>query len=73
MDAVADVLQEKGWYPDRQPGGLHLMLSPYHARITDDLLASRVPYDRARSGVGGGRGSPRARHCPRVRLPQRHV
>jgi sphinganine-1-phosphate aldolase len=40
MDAVADALAESGWYPDRQPGGLHLMLSPYHARITDDLLAA---------------------------------
>ncbi|MCU1592711.1 MAG: Pyridoxal-dependent decarboxylase [Frankiales bacterium] len=54
MDAVADALQEKGWYPDRQPGGLHLMLSPYHARITDELLAVLT---EAVAQVRGGRTS----------------
>jgi sphinganine-1-phosphate aldolase len=40
VDAVADALADAGWYPDRQPGGLHLMLSPYHARVVDDLLTA---------------------------------
>ncbi|MCW2778959.1 MAG: sphingosine-phosphate lyase 1 [Frankiales bacterium] len=38
MEAVAEALAERGWYPDRQPGGLHLMLSPIHARVADELL-----------------------------------
>lgn len=37
-EAVADALDELGWHLDRQPGGLHVMLSPYHARVVDDLL-----------------------------------
>lgn len=40
MDAVGDALYELGWYPDRQPGGLHFMLSPYHAKVIDELLAA---------------------------------
>ncbi len=39
LEAVAEVLAERGWYPDRQEGGLHFMLSPYHAHIVDELLA----------------------------------
>lgn len=37
--AVGDVMDAKGWHLDRQPGGLHLMLSPYHAEIADPFLA----------------------------------
>jgi sphinganine-1-phosphate aldolase len=40
LGAVGDVLEELGWYPDRQPGGLHFMISPYHAVIADDLLVA---------------------------------
>src|SRR4051812_2651066 len=38
--AVGDALIEAGWYPDRQPGGLHFMLSPFHAKVAPDLLAA---------------------------------
>ena len=40
MSAVADALADEGWYPDRQPGGLHFMLSPFHAKVVSDLLAA---------------------------------
>ncbi|HEX7354509.1 MAG TPA: aminotransferase class V-fold PLP-dependent enzyme [Mycobacteriales bacterium] len=39
MAAVADSLEERRWWLDRQPGGLHVMLSPYHVHVIDDLLA----------------------------------
>jgi glutamate/tyrosine decarboxylase-like PLP-dependent enzyme len=38
--AVGDALGERGFHPDRQDGGLHFMLSPYHARVVDDLLTA---------------------------------
>ena len=40
ISAVGDALVEAGWYPDRQPGGLHFMLSPFHAKVAPDLLAA---------------------------------
>jgi len=39
LSAVADVMEGRGWHLDRQQGGLHLMLSPYHARVADEFLA----------------------------------
>jgi glutamate/tyrosine decarboxylase-like PLP-dependent enzyme len=39
MGAVGDVMDDRGWNLDRQQGGLHLMISPYHARIADEFLA----------------------------------
>jgi glutamate/tyrosine decarboxylase-like PLP-dependent enzyme len=39
LSAVCDVLDDRGWHLDRQQGGLHLMLSPYHARVADDFLS----------------------------------
>lgn len=39
IGAVADVMDDKGWNLDRQQGGLHLMVSPYHAHIVDRFLA----------------------------------
>jgi glutamate/tyrosine decarboxylase-like PLP-dependent enzyme len=39
IGAVGDVMDDRGWNLDRQQGGLHLMLSPYHARIVDRFLA----------------------------------
>jgi glutamate/tyrosine decarboxylase-like PLP-dependent enzyme len=39
--AVGDVMDAKGWNLNRNtdPAGLHLMLSPAHARVVDDLIA----------------------------------
>ena len=39
LGAVADAMDARGWNLDRQPGGLHLMVSPYHARIAEPFLA----------------------------------
>ena len=35
IGAVGDVLDDRGWNLDRQPGGLHMMLSPYHLHVAD--------------------------------------
>lgn len=54
MEAVADALGERGWYPDRQPGGLHLMLSPVHATVADDLLRDLADaVEEVRAGRAG--------------------
>lgn len=51
MAAVAAALAEQGWYPNRQPGGLHLMVSPYHLKVADEFLAAlRTAVDGARGG-----------------------
>jgi sphinganine-1-phosphate aldolase len=39
MTTVGDVLEELRWYPDRQPNGLHFMVSPVHALVASELLA----------------------------------
>jgi sphinganine-1-phosphate aldolase len=52
MTVVADALAEQGWYPNRQPGGLHLMVSPFHVRVADEFLAAlALAVDRARGGA----------------------
>ena len=38
IGAVGDVMDDRGWHLDRQQGGLHVMVSPYHAPVAD-----RVP------------------------------
>jgi hypothetical protein len=32
-------MDDRGWHLDRQQGGLHLMLSPYHLSVADQFLA----------------------------------
>jgi glutamate/tyrosine decarboxylase-like PLP-dependent enzyme len=39
LAAVNDVMEDRGWHLDRQQGGLHLMLSPYHLQVVDEFLA----------------------------------
>ena len=39
LGAVGDVMDDRGWHLDRQQGGLHLMLSPYHLGVADQFLA----------------------------------
>ena len=38
--AVADVMEERGWHLNRNtdPYGLHLMISPAHRDVVDELL-----------------------------------
>ncbi len=39
IGGVGDVMDDRGWNLDRQPGGLHLMVSPYHVHMVDQFLA----------------------------------
>ncbi len=39
IGAIGDVMDDRGWHLDRQQGGLHLMLWPYHANVVDQFLA----------------------------------
>jgi len=39
IGAIGDVMDDRGWNLDRQPGGLHLMVSPYHERMVDSFVA----------------------------------
>jgi glutamate/tyrosine decarboxylase-like PLP-dependent enzyme len=39
LAAVNDLMDDRGWHLDRQQGGLHLMLSPYHITVADQFLA----------------------------------
>jgi glutamate/tyrosine decarboxylase-like PLP-dependent enzyme len=39
MDAVGDVMDDRGWHLDRQPGGLHVMVFPGHDAVVGDFLA----------------------------------
>lgn len=53
-DAVGDAMDARGWNLDRQQGGLHVMLSPYHLQVAErfaadlaDALADVPPADDA--------------------------
>ncbi len=54
IGAVGDVMDERGWHLDRQQGGLHLMVSPFHAHVVDTFLAdlTEAAADGGRSGSG---------------------
>ena len=60
IEAVCDVMDDRGWNLDRQQGGLHLMMSPGHDRIVEsflhDLRAAVEDHGEARGGehVYGG-------------------
>ena len=38
IGAVADVMDDRGWNLDRQQGGLHVMVSPFHTQVVDTFL-----------------------------------
>jgi sphinganine-1-phosphate aldolase len=51
MTTVGDVLEERRWYPDRQPNGLHFMISPVHAKVANELLADlQLAAEKTRDG-----------------------
>jgi glutamate/tyrosine decarboxylase-like PLP-dependent enzyme len=60
IDAVCDVMDDRGWNLDRQQGGLHIMSSPGHdkvaAEFVDQLAAAVADHGTARGGehVYGG-------------------
>ncbi len=37
--ALGDELENRGWHLDRQPGSLHMMITPVHENIVDDFLS----------------------------------
>ncbi len=37
INAIGDVMDDHGWHLDRQQGGLHLMLWPFHAHVVDHV------------------------------------
>lgn len=39
IGAVGDVMDDRGWRLDRQQGGLHLMLWPFHAKVVDQFVS----------------------------------
>jgi glutamate/tyrosine decarboxylase-like PLP-dependent enzyme len=41
IHAIGDQMDDRGWHLDRQhdPDALHMMVSPAHQRIVDELLA----------------------------------
>ncbi|MBK6858402.1 MAG: aspartate aminotransferase family protein [Microthrixaceae bacterium] len=39
IGAIGDVMDDRGWNLDRQQGGLHLMVSPYHATVVEEFLS----------------------------------
>ena len=59
IGAVGDVLDDRGWNLDRQQGGLHAMLFPYHLRLVDELcgdLADAVAEHGESRGKAAGYG-----------------
>lgn len=54
IDAVCDVMDDRGWNLDRQQGGLHLMVSPGHDKVAaafvDDLRSAVADHGEARGG-----------------------
>lgn len=39
IGGVGDIMDDRGWNLDRQQGGLHVMVSPYHLRMVDQFNA----------------------------------
>lgn len=56
IGAVGDVMDDRGWNLDRQQGGLHLMVSPYHQHIVDEFLADLAEAVR-HHGISRGRAA----------------
>lgn len=59
IGGVGDVMDDRGWNLDRQPGGLHVMVSPYHVHMTDQFnrdLADAVAADATSQGKAAGYG-----------------
>lgn len=50
---VGDVMDDRGWNLDRQQGGLHVMVSPYHVHMVDAFVADLAD---AVAGHGASRG-----------------
>ena len=75
IGAVGDVMDERGWHLDRQQGGLHLMVSPFHAHVVDaflaDLAEAAARRPRVAPAAGGRRPTARCRRREHVRVRRR--
>jgi sphinganine-1-phosphate aldolase len=59
LHAVADLLEKRKWWLNRTVEGLHLMVSPYHLQIVDELLAElRAAVETVSSGGLTSQGKP---------------
>lgn len=52
-------MDERGWHLDRQQGGLHRMVAPYHSTVADRFLAdladaATTAADEGRTAAYGG-------------------
>jgi len=59
IGAVGDVMDDRGWNLDRQPGGMHVMVSPYHLHMTEQFnadLADAVTTHGLSRGKAAGYG-----------------
>ena len=57
IGAVGDVMDDRGWNLDRQQGGLHLMISPYHAKVAEEFLADLAEAARTQEESRGAAAS----------------
>lgn len=53
IGAVGDVMDDRGWHLDRQQGGLHLMLWPYHLKVADQFLTDLTDAARTTAATRG--------------------
>jgi len=59
IGAIGDVMDDRGWNLDRQEGGLHLMVFPYHRHVVGEFLsdlADAVANHGASRGVAASYG-----------------
>lgn len=59
IGAIGDVMDDAGWHLDRQQGGLHVMLFPYHRRVVNQFcgdLAEAVANHGPSRGVAATYG-----------------
>lgn len=56
IGAIGDVMDDRGWHLDRQPGGLHVMVFPGHARVVDEFLDD-LEWAVAHHGESRGKGA----------------
>ena len=39
INAIGDVMDDRGWHIDRQQGGLHVMVFPGHDAVIEEFLS----------------------------------
>jgi glutamate/tyrosine decarboxylase-like PLP-dependent enzyme len=54
MNAIGDVMDDRGWHLDRQPGGLHIMVFPGHDVVVDEFLTDLAEAVASHGEARGG-------------------